>query len=256
LPSSFDSDRGIVKQQYVGDIQDYRKVALLRHLAVAGRTRVGVCWMLTPPDDRSDGRKTQYLDDPDRWRDYSPEVFDVLKSVAPLKTATRLKHLEAGRAVPKALYFDEYVPCHIGMRRAYLEAARETLNKADLIFFDPDNGFDVPSKKKGTSDPPKFLYRDEFAATYAAGKSALVYQHFPYEEKATFIARIASDAAQNAPGAVVHVFRTPHVAFFLAVRPEHTQRLSSPTSLMEYAFRSGGSFGTDCSSSQLGASEN
>jgi hypothetical protein len=37
-----------VKHQYVGDINDYRKYALLRALSAGGANRIGVCWMLTP----------------------------------------------------------------------------------------------------------------------------------------------------------------------------------------------------------------
>jgi len=33
-----------MKEQYVGDVNDYRKYALLRHFAIEGRVRVGVCW--------------------------------------------------------------------------------------------------------------------------------------------------------------------------------------------------------------------
>jgi hypothetical protein len=39
-----------MKEQYVGDVNDYRKYALLRHFAIECGLRVGVCWMLTPPD--------------------------------------------------------------------------------------------------------------------------------------------------------------------------------------------------------------
>lgn len=46
-----------MKEQYVGDISDYRKYALLRALSAGGEVRIGVCWMLTPPDGSSDGNK-------------------------------------------------------------------------------------------------------------------------------------------------------------------------------------------------------
>ena len=38
-----------MKEQYVGDENDYRKYALLRALAATG-LKLGVCWMLTPPE--------------------------------------------------------------------------------------------------------------------------------------------------------------------------------------------------------------
>lgn len=50
-----------MKEQYVGDISDYRKYALLRALSAGGANRIGVCWMLTPSDGSSDGNKLGYL---------------------------------------------------------------------------------------------------------------------------------------------------------------------------------------------------
>ena len=52
-----------MKEQYVGDISDYRKYALLRALAGPGGLKPRVCWMLTPPDQRADGNKVGYHDE-------------------------------------------------------------------------------------------------------------------------------------------------------------------------------------------------
>jgi hypothetical protein len=37
-----------MKVQYFGDVNDYRKFALLRLLASKGGFKIGVCWMLIP----------------------------------------------------------------------------------------------------------------------------------------------------------------------------------------------------------------
>ena len=47
-----------MKVQYFGDVNDYRKYVLLRLLAKSGEFKIGVCWMLTPADDRTDGKQT------------------------------------------------------------------------------------------------------------------------------------------------------------------------------------------------------
>jgi len=67
-----------VKHQYFGDINDYRKYGLLRLLAKESGLRLGICWMLTPDDGRTDGGKISYLADPERWRNLDPELFDRL----------------------------------------------------------------------------------------------------------------------------------------------------------------------------------
>jgi len=68
-----------VKDQYFGDISDYRKYGLLRVLTDKGRIRTAVCWMLTKNDDRpSDGGKIGYLNTPAMSR-HDPDLFKILK---------------------------------------------------------------------------------------------------------------------------------------------------------------------------------
>ena len=49
-----------MKNQYVGDIGDYGKYALLRTL-IAKEYSMGVNWYLTPDDGNTDGKYTDYL---------------------------------------------------------------------------------------------------------------------------------------------------------------------------------------------------
>ena len=39
-----------MKNQYFGDINDYRKYGLIRLLTGAGQLKTAVCWMLAPGD--------------------------------------------------------------------------------------------------------------------------------------------------------------------------------------------------------------
>ena len=47
-----------MKDQYFGDINDYRKYGLLRAIIRAGRLRILVAWMLTVDDGSTDGKYT------------------------------------------------------------------------------------------------------------------------------------------------------------------------------------------------------
>jgi hypothetical protein len=219
-----------VKDQYVGDVNDYRKFALLRRLASSG-LRVGVCWMLTPGDGRKDGRKTGYLQQPGMRR-HDPELFDGLGPVAFSLEKLRLPLIERSGLVPRAVYFDAEVPTARVDRAAYFEAAAKHLAHTDLIFFDPDNGLDVPSVRKGQKSSPKFVYRDEIAATFAAGHSVLVYQHFPREARAGFITRLKADLGELLPAAAVTAYCTPHVAFLMVAQPAHAGQLE-PARIVE-----------------------
>lgn len=49
-----------MKNQYLGDINDYMKYGLPRTITQVTGLRLTVCWMLTPDDSRSDGGKNRY----------------------------------------------------------------------------------------------------------------------------------------------------------------------------------------------------
>jgi hypothetical protein len=50
-----------MKNQYFGDINDYRKYGLLRAWQAAGNGTLLVAWMLTPDDGSRDGGSRSYL---------------------------------------------------------------------------------------------------------------------------------------------------------------------------------------------------
>jgi hypothetical protein len=224
LPAEGDSE-GRVKHQYVGDINDYRKYALLRSLSAGGANLIGVCWMLTPSDGRSDGNKLAYLDQPDRHRHFDPELFDILAHAASGPDRRRLQTIEDSGAIPGATYFNETLPDDLPNRVAYMERCASQFRNAELIFFDPDNGLEV-SLPKGRQNSSKYLYLDEVAAFYEAGKSLLIYQHFPRVERKAFLASCTERLRGVAPGCAMWAFTTAHVVFFLLIQPESPARLS------------------------------
>lgn len=112
LRLSYDSEAG-VKHQYVGDINDYRKYALLRALSSGCANRIGVCWMLTPSDGRSDGNKLAYLRQPERHRHVDPELFDILARAAAEPDRRRLEAIEHSGTVPGAVYHTTCYPMSV-----------------------------------------------------------------------------------------------------------------------------------------------
>lgn len=57
-----------MKNQYFGDINDYRKYGLRRAILDSTRLQMLVAWMLTPDDGSTDGNFITYLEKPDKWR--------------------------------------------------------------------------------------------------------------------------------------------------------------------------------------------
>ena len=215
-----------MKDQYVGDINDYRKYALLRALAAGGENHIGVCWMLTPSDGGMDGGKLAYLQQSERHRNVDPELFDILAHAASAPERRRLVTIEVSGAIPGALYHNELLPDDLVARHAVMGRCAYAFRDVNLIFFDPDNGLEV-AKPKGRKDSSKYLYLDEVSAFYASGKSLLIYQHFPRIERTTFLARCAERLRFAAPGASLWAFTTAHVVFFLLLHPASPARLHS-----------------------------
>jgi hypothetical protein len=197
----------------------------LRHFAIEAGLRIGVCWMLTPADGRPDGNLTAYLDQKPLCDDSA--LFEQLKALAKPDGPRRLHAVERSGIVPNAIFFDEFLSDRIGLRRAFFDAALEHLWRADLIFFDPDNGLAPPSTPKGKLNSSKYLYLDEIHDTYQAGHSLLVYQHFIRETRESHVDRIAVDLSASAPVARLWCFWTPHMAFFLLVHPRHATKLTA-----------------------------
>jgi hypothetical protein len=210
-----------MKHQYFGDINDFYKYGLLQILCGAGKLRLGVCWMLTPDDGRNDGFRTAYLADPDRWRAYNPRLFDFLVSCPKGSGTRKVTVLESSDLLPGAQFHSEELTDSGDQRRSYFSEMQEKFAQMDLIFLDPDNGLEVASTPFGARNSSKYLYWHEVSEVYSARHSVLIYQHFPREERGSFVAMRAATLRRKTSAAEVHSFRTAHVVYFLAPHKKH-----------------------------------
>ncbi len=88
-----------------------------------------------------------------------------------------------------------------------------------------------PQGRKGSN---KYALVDELGAHYAAGRSILVYQHFPrHVSRAEVLARARDRLATVMPEAKTISLRTPFAAFILAIKPEHQPRLEGSLAEMK-----------------------
>ena len=141
-----------MKVQYLGDANDYRKFALLRVLVRPGGFKIGVCWMLTNADARSDGNKRFYLRQPGRWRAFDADLFDRLADLPSRPDLADLRRIENDGVVPNAVFFNDGAPDGRPARETFHRACLARFAGCDLAFFDPDNGLEVPSRPKGRKD--------------------------------------------------------------------------------------------------------
>jgi hypothetical protein len=204
-----------VKNQYFGDVNDYRKYGLLRTLTGLGEMSTAVCWMLTPDDGRTHGKFIAYLEQPEKWRHFDPDLFDKLKYLVLDRRVRDVSWAERAKILPSSHFHDELLPDDRQGRSRYFESFWHVAQDCDLVFFDPDNGMEVKSKPYGRKDSSKYLYWHELVQAFSNGYSALVYQHFPRERRASFISRMAEEMANRTRARRVYSFRTPYVVFLL-----------------------------------------
>lgn len=214
-----------MKNQYFGDLNDYRKYSLLRHLVGPGELDVAICWALTEDDGRTDGRRTQYLLRPEQWKWYDPPLFDHLRHHVVVRGARSVRSIQACKLLPKVRFFNDRIDDNSESRDSYFRRFFRFASGADLIFFDPDNGIGVKSVPRGTKRSSKYIYGSEISAAYAAGHSVLIYQHFPRRPRRAFLDELAG-ALWTVPGVErVISFTTPYVAFILLPQTCHLSAL-------------------------------
>ena len=145
-----------------------------------------------------------------------------------------LKRIETDGIVPGATFFNDDTPDKLVERQAFHRRCIATFADRDLVFFDPDNGLEVKSVRKGRKRSSKYVFECEVGDHYRAGRSALIYQHFPrHVAREACIANAASRLAARLPGVSIWSTVTPHVVFLLAVRPEHEVRASTVVETVE-----------------------
>jgi hypothetical protein len=197
----------MMKVQYFGDVNDYRKFALLRLLAKEGGFKLGVCWMMTENDKRRDGNNRAYLGQPEKWRAFDPVLFDALRTVTLPPDLPDLQKVEKSGVIPWAIFFENMTPDALPERKDFHQECLSKLAHADFVFFDPDNGFEVSSCKIGRKGSNKFVAYDEVADHYASGQSVFIYQHFTRVKRPVLLARVSEALLARMPNAQIWSFR-------------------------------------------------
>jgi len=172
-----------MQDRYAGDIGDYGKFGLLKALQKQG-LKIGINWYRTEPpksEKKSDGAYKQQDgryktgDIPEELKMCDPALAQKLAKIADDETHRSIAALERAKLVPDAVYYHE--PISVAQRNEWHQKALQQLNKASLVFLDPDNGLKVKSVGAGSAKSVKYAMYDEVAGYIREGKSLLVYNH-------------------------------------------------------------------------------
>jgi hypothetical protein len=217
-----------MKAQYVGDIGDFGKVLILKHLARL-HFKIGINWVLTGNDDRADGRHRDYADY--KGRDClcscDPSVFEGIIPLAQKERADRTIH-DLERIVRQhcgevPFYSGRFTG---GSARALSDHnAFNSLSSAELVFFDPDNGISLAA---GASE--KHVYIPDLQRYSKRGQSLLIYHHLSRSEGHNHqITRMKAALEDELKGSKVFSYRLCRGtarAYFLCVQPLHQERIA------------------------------
>lgn len=218
-----------MKNQYVGDKRDFFKYGILRFLAVAGKMKINVCWMLTQNDASGEGDKTEYLKKPEEWKRFDASLFEALHDIVYYSRNRNVEEIQRRQLIPGATYFSGIVSDDRKQRKNYFRQFLAQINDSDLVFFDPDIGIERKEPKKGRKSSSKYVYWDELGKSYAENRAMIIFQYFshfvPLNEE-TLIKR-AAEITSHLHAPEVIVFDTAdRVAFFLVPRRDNIQELA------------------------------
>jgi len=221
-----------VKNQYFGDINDYKKYSLLRLLSGQGQIKTAVCWVLTEDDDRTDGRRIRYLERPERWQRYDPVVYEHLRESVLRKGVRDVNSIERANILHNCRFYNVLIRDDINLRDQYFKRFLKFAEDADLVFFDPDNGLEVKSVPRGRRASSKYVYWDEVRASYEAGHSLMIYQHFPRSSRELFLRNLLRKFKEFVRAPQVFSYCTFHVAFLVIPQPRHEEMFKKHNSIV------------------------
>ena len=170
-----------MQDNYVGDIGDYGKYGLLRNVTATG-LRLAVNWyrvIPTRPGKQEDGKYTSYLDKPEIYRHYDPELFDCLADIVHRQKRS-IEEMEASGVLTAAFFSDALVPAN---RSHWHQAALASTIRTDIVFLDPDNGLETAKMHERRSAKEKHTTWQEVKDYYDRGQSVILYQHRPQMTK-------------------------------------------------------------------------
>ena len=227
-----------MRHTYVGDQGDYAKLALLR--AVQDEFSLGVNWYLTVHDEKpgaggGDGRKLSHLTDDD-WRYLDAALLDRMRLSLDrwLRGDRHIAHLE--KLLPGAVFFGEELPTgrvplgeRVAAREAWHRQALDVLADVDVVFVDPDNGFEVRSRGPRAKWRCKYATYGEVADYLARGQAVVAYQHQPRTTWADVVAGVRDQLrAREVPTAPPGFVSFGSRGFFLMHRdPDSVRRLTA-----------------------------
>jgi len=176
-----------MRNQFVGDINDYHKYQTLNELS--RNCDIQVCWMLNDDVPGQDSKFTNI------------KAYDQL--------ALFLQELTDG----ERRNIEEIEGCgFVNVKNYYRQIEDIKIEEINgILFFDPDNGIEV--KSAGDNDRRYLYYRD--INRFISYVDILVYQHFPRKPRIPYMEKLTDEILERVPCRTVIHYPTSMVDFIL-----------------------------------------
>lgn len=182
--------KAFMQDSYVGDVGDFGKFCLLNEVYHSSHKNIkmGINWYyITKHDNNGYGNQTNYLKETNKvWQKYrscSPDLYDKLKNI--MLSRRSIWAIESNNIMPKGtIFFSKPISSssfsvseRIKNREIWFKESLSELQRADIIFLDPDNGIQIDLSKKAQPIAVKYAFIDEIEKYYSLGKTLIVYNH-------------------------------------------------------------------------------
>lgn len=176
-----------MQNRYVGDVGDFAKYSLLRHLTSNKQFKLGVVWCLFVDESHNgDGRHIGYLHQPE-FRRLEPALHDTLARLIHRGRRSVQDVAQAKIFKPGTIFFDDPAGLPIGSRSTranraghrndWIDRAFARTAPCNLVFFDPDNGIEASSVARDAPKAGKYIYWSELLPFWERGQSLVIYHH-------------------------------------------------------------------------------
>ena len=232
-----------MQDRYAGDMGDFGKLGLLKHLILEG-FHVGVNWYKTAPP-KSERNKSGAFIQEDGKHKIKSEYFSCDPALAERLLCISQDANRSIAMIQNAVLLDEtmvdYYDASISVeqRAAWHELALQKLENCDLVFLDPDNGLLVKSVGKKSAKSVKYVFEEELDDYLRSGRSVVLYSHRQRKPEEKYFAEILSrfESRDALKGKKVFAITFPKGTvrdyFLIAANEDHASKMERAITKME-----------------------